>query len=313
MLFYPSKTNDKLNTKPFHPESVNGLVMLNPNYPIKILLDANDPWYCAKCERWHKGPCAICDSGAFQHIKDGQRLMVHAALDRQLRLEEQIRWHNNNHDWHFESVCIYDQMAGVDETVVNGKKVKQRGTPETARKAVTQTLESAAYYNRQRHKIQGRIMFIGQGVTPDQYINDCLVPMLDYMQPGDYFGFGGFCIWGRMPKRITPIAHETILRALPLLWQCGIRRIHLLGVMYAPAVEWVSTLINWINDVARKEGFICSTDGSGPEQAGTIAGCEYIKGRQVKAFTKEQKWIDYHPHDLAMDNIREYHQWASAL
>jgi hypothetical protein len=130
--------------------------------------------------------------------------------------------------------------------------------------------------------------------------------MLDVMQSGDYFGFGGFCIWGRMPKRITPIAHETITRTLPLLRQRGITRIHLLGVMYAPAVEWVNAL-------AKREGFICSTDGSGPEQAGTIAGCGYVDGRQVKAYTKDQKWVDYHPHDLAMKNIGDYHEWTQRI
>lgn len=305
MLFYPSKANDKLNRKWFHPEAVNGRVMLNPNYPIRKLLP---------------GTLAMCDSGAFQDIDSGIRLPQHAALDRQLRFEEQLRWYTNNHDFAFEALCIYDQMAGVDEAIVNGKKVKRRGTVETAQAAVSETLRSAAYYHAHRNEIRGTIAFVGQGVTPDQYINDCLLPMFDVMQAGDWFAFGGFCIIGRQPS-LLPVFQATYTRALPLLKRKGINRVHILGVCYPPAITFAS-------EVARRERVIVSTDSSAPEQAACIGGAVYQDGKQCHGvYDKEHKRLDereylsalergehvYHPWYLANSNIRSYHDWTVEL
>ena len=291
MLFYPSKTNDRLNARPFYPEAITRRVMLNPNYPIRRVLP---------------GTSVFEDSGAFQDIDRQTRLQPWAALDRQLRHWNVIEL-SNDYPVHFEALVIYDQMAGVDECLVDGKKMKKRGNEETARPAIAETLRSAAYYATQRHRMRdAALCFVGQGVTPEQYITDCVVPMLDIMRPGDWFAFGGLCIWGKMPKQLTPLAHETIARTVPLLKRHGIVRFHLLGVTYAPAVEWVAAL-------ARRERVTFSTDGSGPEQTGAIAGKRYVNGRQVRAYAKEQKWTDYHPHDLAMENIQSYHDWSSGL
>lgn len=311
MMFYPSKVGDTLNRRPFYPESVDGRVMVNPNYKIKHLLKRERPWFCCRCQTQHVGPCVLCDSGAFQDIDTGVRLMQHSALERQLRFERVLAFRLDADDWHFEAVAIYDQMAGVDEVVVDGKKVKRRGTVETARPAIEETLRSAAYYASQRHRIQGHIMFVGQGVTADQYIDDCLVPMLDVMQDGDYFAFGGLCIWGRMRTKITPEAHKTITRALPLLHRRGIRRVHLLGVMFAEGVTWFAEQLHEYNRRLGAAWFTGSTDGSGPEQAGKAYGVRYVNGRQHR--TGERKWQDYHPHDLAMENIKGYTEWIRGL
>lgn len=150
-------------------------------------------------------------------------------------------------------------------------------------------------------------MFIGQGVTPDQYIDDCLVPMLDVMLPGDYFGFGGFCIIGKMRTRMLPVFFETYTRAIVLLKNKGIKRIHLLGVCIPDAVVFA-------NDVARREGMIASTDSSAPEYAAMYNGAIYVNGRWKKGpYTRAQKYIDYNPCELAMKNIGDYHEWTQSI
>ena len=54
----------------------------------------------------------------------------------------------------FSAIVTYDQLLGVDEAIVNGKRVKRRGTERTAAPAVAATLESAHYYHRNRNRIR---------------------------------------------------------------------------------------------------------------------------------------------------------------
>lgn len=297
MNFYPCKNNDKLNGDLFKPESVSGRVMINPVYPIKKLLAD------------HIDLNALFDSGAFQDIT-GHRLFHWTALDRQLTMIRRLRFYIKNHYWRAESLFIYDQMAGVDEIVINGKKIKQRGTEETAKKAVEETLQSARYYNSKRDDIYEHsksLAFVGQGIDPDQYVQ-CVKDMMQFMRPGDYFGFGGFCIIGRMPKRMMPVFEETFPRVLDLLIPFGITRFHLLGVCYAPAVRFA----DWEAKIRKVE---ISNDGSAPELSATTKGVVYRDDgtQDGTVWTKEQKYKEYFPCTLAMDNIKTYTHWASSL
>jgi hypothetical protein len=294
--FYPSKANDKLNAGgfgrlPFQPERV-GRVMLNPHYPIRRLMP---------------GTRAICDSGAFQDIDAGTRLLPWTALDRQLRFEEQLRWRTGDHNFHFEAVVIYDQMAGVDEALDEwGRKVKKRGTHDTAAVAVAETLRAARYYATQRERIRGRIAWVGQGVTPDQYVNDCVLPMRKLMRPGDWFAFGGFCIIGKN-RSLLPVFCTTLPRVLDALISVGITRYHLLGVCVPDAVEFAAA-------EAARRGVAVSTDSSAVEFASLVNGAVYVNGRWTRGpWTKEQKGIDYNPVDLAHRNIVAYSEWAYSL
>lgn len=304
MNFYPAKNNDRLNRQTFAPEAIGGRVMINPRYPIRQLARVA-PWWCVRCGALHTFPRVRCDSGAFQDVGK-KRLFPWAALIAQLRLEEQLRWLLNDPTFHFECLFIYDDPAGVDEAMVDGKKIKVRGTALTASRAVAETIASAHYYASQRRHIMGAIGWVGQGIDPDQY-EQCVRAMLPLMMPGDVFGFGGFCIWGRMPRRITPIAHATITRIVPLLTNVGITDFHMLGVMYAPAIEWCAAL-------ATRLGVTFATDGSGPEQAGCIGGRGYANGRQIDVGHRQaHKYISYHPCQLAMENIRSYTEWSNGL
>lgn len=292
MLFYPSRTRDTLNGyKPVKFESVTGRAMLNPLYPVRC---------------FDTTALAICDSGAFQDLGARDRLLPRQALERQLRYEEQLRWHTDNHAFHYEAVCIYDQMAGVDEALVNGRKQKIRGNEQTAARAVAETLDSADYYARQRGRIQGRLCFVGQGVTPEQYVTACVMPMASLMQPGDYFAFGGFCILGRQ-RSLLPIFYETFPAVLDALIPRGITRYHLLGVCVPEAVTFAA-------QISRERGVTLSNDSSAIELSSVISGAVYVNGRKKKGpWTKAQKGVDYCPTELAHSNIGKYDQWAATL
>jgi hypothetical protein len=303
MDFYPSKTNDRLNRRTFRPELV-GRVMVNPRYPIREL-GRVAPWWCTSCRCPHTFPRVRCDSGAFQDIGRA-RLFPWQALDAQLRYEEQLRWWTGDQTFHFEALFIYDDPAGVDEAVIDGIKVKVRGTEKSAAAAVESTLDAARYYSTQRKHIRARIGWVGQGIDAAQYMG-CVRAMLPYFRRGDIIGLGGFCIWGRMPRRMRDTAHETIARVVNWGRRRGIREYHMLGVMYAPAVQWAAGL-------ARVRRVRFSTDGSAPEQAACIGGRGYEAGRQVDlGYRPADKYERYHPCDLALENIRAYHDWARAL
>lgn len=306
MDFYPAKNNDKLNTRAFQPEQIAGRVMVNPRYPIRKLAPVA-PWWCDRCRLFHTFPRVRCDSGAFQDVGQ-RRLSPWQALDAQLRFEEQLRWWLGDETFHFEVVFIYDDPAGVDEAVIDGKKIKVRGTEASAALAVADTLSAARYYASQRPRIQGRIGWVGQGIDADQYAA-CVAAMLPLMQPHDVMGYGGFCILGRMPTRMTATFQETIARVAPLVRDSvGITHHHLLGVMYAPGIRFAAAL-------AERLALTFATDGSGPEQAACISGAVYRDDgtQNHSVYTKEQKYKEYHPCDLAHANIRTYSAWASGL
>lgn len=305
MDFYPAKNNDALNTRTFQPETIAGRVMVNPRYPVRQLARVA-PWWCERCAALHTFPRVRCDSGAFQDVGK-RRLSPWQALDAQLRYEEQLRWWLGDETFHFEVVFIYDDPAGVDEAVIDGKKIKVRGTEASAAVAVADTIAAARYYATQRGRIRGAIGWVGQGIDAAQYLG-CVEAMLPLMDKADVFAFGGFCILGRMPARMTATFQETTALVAPLVRDAaGIASYHLLGVMYAPGVEHASAL-------AARLGVALATDGSGPEQAACIAGRGYKNGRQVDlGWRPSHKYKEYHPCDLALANIRSYSGWASGL
>lgn len=289
MDLYPSKNNNALNRLPFAPETVTGRAMVNPLYPVDLA----------------PGTLALCDSTAFQTCLS--RVRPWTALDRQLRLEQQIAWGMCDPDWFFEAVLTYDMLVGVDEAIVEGKRVKRRGDETSAALAVQETIRSARYYHSQRERVRGAIAHAAQGATPAQYLA-CVRALLPLMRPGvDWLAFGGFCIIGRMPRLMMPIFDETLGRVMPLLQAAGIVRAHILGVCYPPAIALAV-------QYERAYGVALSTDSSGLEQA-AVFGRVYDggDGRQRQRYTKTQKFIDYHPAQLAMQNIRDYSAWMATL
>lgn len=286
--FYPSKVNAGSIQYPYMPEKITNRVMLNPKYQIK---------------QFSHLPYAICDSGAFQDIDKHQRLTPDKALQRQLAYEFKIQTQFNNYDWRFESFCIYDQMIGVDECIIDGKKIKQRGTEETGKQAIEDTLRSAVYYNSQRNKVS-TITYIAQGVTTEQYMY-CTKELLMLANEKDYYGFGGFCITGKQRKVMLPLFFGAVDAVLPLLRKKNIKRAHILGVCLPEA-------ITYIVQKAKVVSIEISTDSSAPELNAVAFGKVYNEqGRLHKHAGK--KWIDYNPIDLAHENVRKYDVWMKGL
>jgi hypothetical protein len=95
-----------------------------------------------------------------------------------------------------------------------------------------------------------------QGVDAAQYLR-CAQQVADYMQPGDIFGLGGWCITGKMPKRMLPVLRRTVWAVIPDIAKRGVERVHIWGVIYAPALG----ALLWVAD---QFGIAMSTDSVGP-------------------------------------------------
>lgn len=287
-LFYPSRVYSGRSDFRYQPERITKRIMLNPVYSVTALEFPFD---------------SIIDSGAFQDIDKHTRLSPLQALDRQRRYREKVRKLFPGFD--FEAVCIYDQMIGVDECIIDGKKVKKRGTIETGKLAIQDTLYAAYEYKKYETEFK-RIVYIAQGITPEQYTEECVRPLLQLMRPKiDYFGFGGFCIIGKQRKQMLPVFKETCDRVFPLLSKYGIHRAHLLGICLPEAIQIANTY-------AQKYDIVMSTDSSAPEVNAVAFGRTYTDdARSITVSGK--KWIDYNPIDLAHENVRKYNEWISNI
>lgn len=291
MLFYPSKNNNALNGDLFTPEMINGRVMVNPYYPVDIAPDTD----------------TLYDSCAFQECAPWLRHLPWFALDRQLEFHRRITRRCGRHRATF---MIYDQLTGVDEAIdEHGRRVKRRGTHETAAAAVAETIRNAHYYHSQRERIPGAIGYAAQGIDPDQYLA-CTEQLVPLIRPGyDLFAFGGFCIIGQKPK-LKPVFYETLRRVLPHLEASGVHRAHILGVTVSDAIMEAAS-------IARPYNIVLSTDSSGPERNAAVYGKEFVtdrgRPRFVAKYSKADKMINYRPAAWAMENIRRYHEWCETL
>jgi len=290
LIFYPSKTNNRLNRRPFPVETINGRAMLNPHYPVTVA----------------PGTRYIIDSGAFQERDMRHRLEPWYALERQLRMEAQIEF--AGHTGRAEALVTYDMIDGVDEALTEHGRVKQRGTECSARPAVAETLRAARYYATQTHRIAGAVAYACQGASTAQYVA-CAEDILPLLRPGvDWFAFGGFCIVGQIP-RLKPQLYAAAAALFPVLAQSGVPQVHILGVT-------VSDALLELRRLAAPYPFVLSTDSSGPERNAAVYGKEFVttpRPRFVARYTKADKFVKYHPADWALTQIRAYHDWMTTL
>lgn len=289
--YYASKTHDTLNGFGFYPELITQRIMLNPIYRAYTILN---PLTTEVIE----------DSGGFQDVGK-TRLTPKQALIRQWTHRNRIRDVLQLPYWDFTAVSIYDQMAGVDEAIINGRKVKIRGTEESAQYAIEETLRSANFYAKNRHIFNSSLIFIGQGINPDQYVNACVIPMFDLFNNRDWLGLGGFCIIGRISS-LKSVFYETLVRLIPLAKAKNIKRIHIFGVC-------VTDVIREVTRLARIHQIHISSDGCTPEINGASFGKAFNSEKGIWFDTLSDKWIDYHPHALANQNIRDYQAWCNHL
>lgn len=194
----------------------------------------------------------MLDSGAFSDPPE-QRLTPEEALTRQLRWEANAArlW---GAPWQAEGLVSYDRL--IDETWVDGKRMKRRWSVHAGEQAVEETVAAACFLVFQRERLKPRKLVLScQGVTAEQYLQ-CARAVLAVSSPRDILGLGGWCIVGRNRSEL-PEFHRTVSLVVPEAAAHGLKRVHLFGVLYRPALTHLA-------EVCRSCGIRASTDSAAP-------------------------------------------------
>ena len=176
----------------------------------------------------------LLDSGAFSDPANN-RLSAEEALKRQIDWESKAAQIFKKNKYHVAYLCSYDYL--IDETWVEGSRTKRRWSVEDAESAVEETIRNAHYLSKTRSRLSPRkLILVCQGVDFNQYLY-CIDRVLEFAEPGDVIGFGGWCILG-MP--IGAKWRETFFRvieaAAPKLRSQSIDRAHIFGSLYLPCL-----------------------------------------------------------------------------
>jgi hypothetical protein len=204
----------------------------------------------------------LLDSGAYSDTTF-QRCAFDEALERQLRHAEKYNYLSR-----ILEIVSYDVL--VDEQIgLDGERVKQRMNPDLAKFAVEQTIKAAAYLSSKRDYIYERVghpvglVFSAQGSDTEQYLK-CAEAILPFVQPGDVFGLGGWCILGRQ-RTLLPTFYATIDALVPMLQAHKVKRAHIFGVCDADALGSLLWQCDHYRGVwSEKHRIQLSTDSVGP-------------------------------------------------
>lgn len=192
------------------------------------------------------GTRVIQDSGAFSD-NWSTRLTFKEALERQIAHAQ--RYH---YDDMVEYRASYDLL--IDEVWHEGQRFKKRWTESAASEAVDTTVAAAKFAHENRDGT--KLILSAQGVTAKQYL-ECTERVVPHLRSGDALGLGGWCIIGKMPKRMMPVFLDTLKLVMPFAGREGVKRIHIWGVIYPAAL---GNLLWW----ADQFGISISTDSTGP-------------------------------------------------
>jgi hypothetical protein len=177
-----------------------------------------------------------------------------AALERQLTWERKASTIWGVEGWQARYIVSYDLL--IDEVWTGGARHKQRWSVRDAERAVQVTIDAAHYLASRRAALAPRTLILSaQGVDAIQY-EECAVDVLKAAQPGDWFGFGGWCILG-MRRSWMPVFWQALRRVLPLVAQAGLTHVHIFGVLWRPPLGGLL----WLAD---QHGLTVSTDSKGP-------------------------------------------------
>ena len=216
----------------------------------------------------------LLDSGAFTD-PPSKRLTPAQALRRQLAWEVAAGQTWGAPGWQAAILVSYDRL--IDEVWTPAGREKRRWSVTDAESAVQETISAAAYLAQHRDRLAPRTLMLScQGVDAAQY-ERCVRGVLAHSAPGDWIGLGGWCILGRYTSWL-PVFFDAMARALPLIASAGVRHVHLLGVLYLPAVGGLL----WLAD---QYGITVSTDSSAPVLACT-------RGNLKKAGARAPYWRD---------------------
>lgn len=194
----------------------------------------------------------IVDSGAFSDNVN-ERLTPEDALKRQIA-------HISKYEYLYKvyKVATYDIL--IDEKWHNERRSKQRWSEEEAEFAVKETIKSATYLDSKRYAIPneaGIVMNI-QGVSTKQYIMCAENILKVFNTQTDTIGLGGWCIVGKMRRRMMGSFIETTNNLMPILKDNNVKNIHIWGVVFPNALGHLLYLCN-------KYEIALSTDSVGPQ------------------------------------------------
>ena len=282
MMYFASKTHDRLNGQPFTPETANVPLCINPYYNVTI---SNDVPF-------------MIDSGAFQDVGLENRLSFKEALNRQLEFEKRITPEGRP----AYAIVSYDRL--VDEQFDGTSQIRERVSYDEGIEYVIETIEAARYLSSQRARLSPRKLILScQGTTTEQYLF-CVKEVLKIATSEDIIGLGGFCIISRS-KKVEQQFYEVINQAFPIIAEKGIKRVHIFGVGIIRVLVQAELL-------GRRYGIECSYDTSSYE-VNAVMGRAYDpnKHQLTGVFTKEQKKNGYEPPMLALFNVNMVrHFWT---
>lgn len=226
----------------YHPVSPGKFACISPVMGSSIRTKKETP------VKVPNGTIVIQDSGAFS---DGinERVSFDDALNRQINHSSKFNYHHM-----ISHRASYDLL--IDEKWIDGKRQKERWNEEDARFAVKETINSAKYLVNNRNEKD--LILSAQGVTTAQYVK-CCDEILPMMNSNDIFGMGGWCVLGIKKNKLRKSFREIICEIVPRVANSGINRIHIWGVLYAPALGELL----WLCD---KYKIKLSTDSSGPQK-----------------------------------------------
>ncbi len=218
----------------------------------------------------------LMDSGAFQDREKNKRLSLEEALYRQLEFEKKIGIIS-------ERIVAYDYIGDVEETIKANKFLANK---------------------REELKPRQLVLMI-QGDTTHDYIH-CLVETLSVATPEDCIGFGGVATAGK-DNTVKFKLLDAFKIGLPIIYKSEIKDIHIFGVGTFSVLKEIAKIKNIFKELGiNADELNISCDTSAFEIRSTMGSVINIEEEKwKKVYTKNQKFVDYHPADLTIENINK--------
>jgi len=224
------------------------------------------------------------DSGAFQDTDKDKRITVEEALERQLKLESKV-------GMICERIVAYDHIGNVEDTI-----------------------EANKYLVSKREELNPRqLVLMIQGATTKEYI-ECLVETLKIASPEDCIGLGGVAMSGRV-NEIKFKLLDAIKIGLPIISKSKVKDVHIFGVGTFSVLKEVAYIKEVLEVIGVDVDLLnISCDTSSFEIMSTMGSViDVDQERWVKTYNKQQKFVDYHPADLTIENMHKAKKIIEAI
>lgn len=222
----------------------------------------------------------MIDSGAFQDRKKDQRISFEDALGRQLKLEKKI-------GITCEKIVAYDQIGNS-----------------------TETINANVYLNEKRQFLSNRqLVFVLQGSDEIDYLN-CFYNIEHILERGDCVGFGGIAKAGTN-NNVKNILFRTIPIVLDRMRYLGVNSLHFFGLTKIQLMRDISSVVKEYED---NLGINLTFDSSTAEVMAIFGNELCIEHEKFfKAYKKDDKYVSYHPCDLAHLNMKRMVEVVKSL